>query len=813
MGRARYESLEFERLLAQLAGYAGSDLTRQLIADIELVFHPARIDENLDQTAEALRFMLEHPSVGLPDFHRLTDLTELWQLIAAGELVDTKQARAMLGFLELCGGFSALLKSLPPAEYPRLTDSAAGWVPLADLLSHTKRVFNDDGEVRDNASKDLYRIREKLRRFEADASRTVRDLLKNVRESTGEDANLAIRNNRFVVLMPRSLAASSQGTVIDYSGSGQSVYFEPATITPLNADRQHLFMEENAEVRRILQQYGMAVLSVLEPLHANLAILAKFDFIFARAKHANALKASRPRLNSDGILKLESAIHPLLSQGFVPEDLDFGESKAIIISGVNAGGKTVLLKVLGLYSLMAAIGCFVPGEANLPYVSEVFASIGDEQSTVSQLSTFTAQLHFIDGLWKFLESQPAGALPALVLMDEIGTGTEPGEGAAFAYGLLTALLEQNAMCAVTTHYDLLKTLAFEDSRAKNVCLEFDEKQLKPTYRVIDGHPGKSYALQIAERWGLDPQVISAAFQALGEEERKMAGVISELEELRQAAENTAAKLKSQSAELDELKKHNEELGEELKESKARFARHAEQVKAELKSRLDEMLGETKKKLKSKARQAARRKEEYVKSASTTSKLVREGKDALDQAVLEVVDSLDLSPPDDDEVLINVGDLVSISGSAVRGPVVEINERKGEAVIEVYGKRVGAKLKTLVHAEQGGAKPFDPLASYRRRTAVSEADVQTSDPLEAVEETLDAIDLHGQTTEEAFESLELFISRCLERNIDKVRIMHGIGTGRLRTFVQDYLRRHDHVRKVSQAEPADGGYGVTIATLK
>ncbi len=519
----RYANLEFDRLLEQLAGYAGSPLTRELIRDVEIEFHPARIEENLDQTAEALRFMDDHPAGGLPPFSQLEDLTDLIERIAAGELVDPTQARTLLRFFQVCAGFDALREALPMQRYPRLADIAAPWQSLGNLHALTRRTFSEDGDVRDSASPELSDIRSRLSRFEGEVGRSVREMLRSIKDRTGEDANLAIRGNRFVVLMPRTLVREFQGSVVDMSGSGQSIYFEPAGVATLNTERQHLFLEEDQEVRRILRDYGYQIGAHYAQLRANLAVLAKYDYIFARAKHARAIRGNRPAMNRNGRFMLRGAVHPLLFKDFVPEDMYFAEEKALIISGVNAGGKTVLLKLLGLYALMAALGCYVTGDAEIPYFSALLADIGDDQSTLSNLSTFTAHLRFLTELWDELELKRASGLPVLVLIDEVGTGTEPGEGAAFAYGLIEALLEQPVKLAVTTHYDLLKTLGLERADVKNACLEFDQEQLRPTFHVLDNQPGQSFALAIAGRWGIPERIVERAQAVLGTEERKMAG--------------------------------------------------------------------------------------------------------------------------------------------------------------------------------------------------------------------------------------------------------------------------------------------------
>ncbi|MCH7471566.1 Smr/MutS family protein [bacterium] len=808
-----YKSLEFDVLLEQLAAYAGCELTREAIRSVEVDFAPAQVDKKLDQTAEALCFLEEQPSVELPSFALLEDQTDTWDRVAAGELIDSAQARGLLCFLEVCSSFDSLLEHMPPGKFHLLNEVAASWNTLQALYSRTKRIFNEEGEVRDSASPALAKIRTRLRTFEGEVLREVGSLVDSIQEQTGEESHLTIRNNRFVVLMPRSMAGRFRGSIVDISGSGQSIYFEPEGAGKLNAERQHLFLEEDKEVRQVLREYGAGLAANLSALKADLAVLVEFDHIFARSRYARALKASRPKMSANGGFTLRGAIHPLLYKDFVPEHLAFEDERALIISGVNAGGKTVLLKLLGLYSLMAALGCYVPAEARLPYISGLHADIGDEQSTLANLSTFTAHLRFVSELWKELGRLKRADPPLLVLIDEIGTGTEPGEGAAFAYGLITALLKKPVKLAVTTHYEVLKTLAFEYDAVKNVCLEFDQEKLAPTFRVLDNQPGQSFALQIAQRWGTDQAVLSAARGVLGKEEQKMVAVIGELEKLRREAEDIRGKLAAQASELERSRGENEALNLQLKQAKQRFAQETAQVKVELERRIDELLSETKKKLKRKARQSARKQEEYVKAASKSAAVVRKQKAEAQEAVGELLKPLAIT----EEELVpvegqpQVGEIAVLHGSSVRGEVLEVNPGKGEAVLEVQGKRLSVSLKKLTRlaAVDTGFEnaPALPRTPERRNSRLETSFV------EGLAGSSDTLELHGQTVEEASETLEEFISNCLANNISTIRLMHGVGTGRLRAFIRDYLRRHKHIENVRHAGTHDGGVGVTLADLK
>ncbi|MEZ5339774.1 MAG: Smr/MutS family protein [bacterium] len=807
----QYASLEFDRLLSRISGFAGSELTRGLIKSVDVVFHPSRIEQNLDQTEEYIRFVDSNPSIERPDFGRLEDLTALWAAMASGAQIDQGEARQLIRFFALTQQFEQWRRHFSLQRYPRLSEVWAAWQGLDDLVSLTSRVFNEDGEVRDSASPELDRLRQKLRRFESEVANSLRDVLSSVEQHSGEKPMVTIRSNRFVVVMPRGMAGSFKGSIVDVSGSGQSIYFEPQQVSQLNSERQHLFIQEAQEVGRILRDYAMQVAQRRQVLGSNLAILAQTDFVIARARFSRSINGNRPLIVPGGGYRLEKAVHPLLHGEFIPEDLYFENEKALVVSGVNAGGKTVLLKLMGIYSLMACLGCFVPGQATLPVISGIMADIGDDQSTIANLSTFTGHLHFISELWKQLGEMRDRDYPLLVLIDEIGTGTEPSEGSAIAYGLIRALLEHPVLVAVTTHYDLLKTLGFERSDVKNVSLEFDQQALKATYRVLDGQPGSSYALKIARNWGIDPSVLSIAESVIGEEAGRMSGAIGEIELLRREADEQRAEAGRQTAELTRLRDENAVLNADLLEARRKVSKQAEQLKQRLEERMDELLRTTNKKLRERTRKSVKKQDDYVKAASKTARIANLRKAEFGEEFQRILAEHELpvqtvAVPDRE---LRVGDQVMIEGSALRGELLEFTKNGKECIINVSGKKLTIKVGKLSLApgqndstRQAGALQYLDRARSRAERNFREGTAESSD----------TIDLHGHTVEEATTELDVFISQCLLANIHTIRVMHGVGTGRLRTFVQSYLKRHGNVGNVRFAEMNDGGVGVTVADL-
>jgi len=802
-----YSDLEFDVFRRKLAGYAKSESGKSLALESEVVFARDRIEIALDETEEAVRFLETRPDFPGIEFEKAGDIGILLKKAHIGDILLKDDLKILREFLEVCVSVDDFAKKIKPDKEPRLCDILYPWESLGLLFGRVRSIFTPEGIVRDGASPELKKLRGKISTQERIAKKSVDSLVAKYQKEYGEDVHLSLRHNRFLVALPRGVQSEVSGMVVDLSGGGAQVLIEPEPIIELNNQRVRLVVEEEIEVRRILLDFSREVSVYEREIEANSEILAMLDFIFARARLSRDLEASRPNLY-DKSFDLIGARHPLIS-GFIPEDISLEEQyRGIIVSGVNAGGKTVLLKLIGLCTLMAYIGCFIPARpgSSVPLVGGVFADIGDDQSIAQHLSTFTSHLHFLKGLDNWLfgadpeTNLPYCSAPALVLMDEIGGGTEPTEGAALAYGVIAYLIKQPAIPILTTHYDLLKGMPYKYENIKNISLEFDESALKPTFRVIDHQPGKSFALDIAKSFGVNRMIVKSARSVMTTKDKVMADVIKQLDELRIEAEKKAVAIR-------ELEAENISLRDELKARKEEFVRESKKFKAEIEKRLDEMVADAKKRIK---RRVRRKKDAPdVKLVTDAHEIAKEVKETLSSEVDDVYEELDIERfiVDSTDRPLAIGDTVLMTEMKTMGRVLDVDEAKGRATIDVNGMRVSTKLKELSIIDR---KEYDLARKLKDRAKgykVDEVIKSTATPV--ISQTLD---LHGMTVEESREEIEPFIDAAIRAGFKEVRIMHGIGTGALKRFVGEFLRKHSHISHVRSATVAEGGVGVTIAVI-
>ncbi|MEP0814228.1 MAG: Smr/MutS family protein [bacterium] len=805
--RKSHSDLEFDEFRRKLAGYAKSARAKSLLESAKPVFDKKQIEFLLDRTQEALEFVNSRPNFSGISFGLVGEVEIVVAKARIGDIILADELKILRDFLEVCGEVDEFAKKIKPESQPRLCDLLFPWETLAALNYRFRQVFTSEGEIRDSASPLLRKLRGQLHDQERVITKRVDDLVTQYQRQYGDEVHLSLRHNRFVIALPRGAQSAISGIVVDLSGGGAQVLVEPESLIDLNNARVRLFVEEEIEVRRILLDFAREVAGYSYHIETNLEILAELDAVFARALYARQYNCTRPAIFGPNF-HLKNARHPLIA-GFVPENVRMeAPFRGLVVSGVNAGGKTVLLKLIGLHTLMAAIGSFIPADegSSVPEVGAVFADIGDDQSISQQLSTFTSHLHFLKGLDEWLygadpeTNLPYCNKPALILMDEIGGGTEPTEGAALAYGVIAYLIKQPALPVLTTHYDLLKGMAYRHTEIKNISLEFDEKTLKPTFRVIENQPGKSFALDIASTFGVNQQIIGIAKSVLDTKDKVMADAIRQLDEARVDAEKRAV-------ETRKLEEENRRLKEELKARKEEFVKESKRWKAEIEKQAAEMIDAAKKSIKSRVKRSKTASEvALVQEAHRIAKSVEK---KLDEQIEEAYEDLDIERfvvATAGRPLV-AGDAVLIAGTRTLGKILEVDETKKRANVEVNKIRVTAKLDELSLIDLGEFEAAKKLKQKAKDPGMDRRIVAAS-----AEVTKEVLDLHGKTTEESFEALEIFLDAAVRAGLTEVRIMHGIGTGALRKFVGDYLRKHSQVSHVRSAQPSEGGVGVTIAVL-
>ncbi|MFD1953660.1 endonuclease MutS2 [Paenibacillus thailandensis] len=666
---------------------------------------------------------------------------------------------------------------------------------VAELIEEHKPLEDDifacideQAEVMDNASAALASIRRELRSGES----RIREKLEQMIRSSSvqkmlQDAIITLRGDRYVIPVKQEYRANFGGIVHDQSGSGATLFIEPEAVVAMNNKLRELKAAEQREIEKILQMLTAKVAEAAESLRHNLDQLARLDFAYAKAAVAREMKASRPIMNDRGFLKLKKGRHPLIAPDkVVPIDVSLGNDyTAIIVTGPNTGGKTVSLKTIGLLSLMAMSGLFVPAEegSQLCVFDAIYADIGDEQSIEQSLSTFSSHL---TNIIRILDSMTA---KSLVLLDELGAGTDPAEGSALAIAILEHIHRKGCRIVATTHYSELKAYAYERKGIINASMEFDIATLSPTYRLLVGVPGRSNAFAIAERLGLSRDIIDHARGEVSEEDQRVESMIASLEEdrigaesERQAAESLRRELELERARHEaELRKFEEQRDkllrkaqEEAREAVAKAKREAEQIIADL------------------------RKLALEEGAAVKEHKLIEARRRLEEAAPELAKAKKKQPSKKDK--ISPGDEVAVHSLNQKGFVVELSGSK-EAVVQLGIMKMKVALDDL--------ELIKPAASVKPQQPKQAASLKrTRDDQVRME-----LDLRGANLEEALIEVDRFLDESFLAGMGQVYIIHGKGTGVLRNGIQEYLRRHSHVKSYRLGAYGEGGAGVTVAELK
>jgi DNA mismatch repair protein MutS2 len=671
---------------------------------------------------------------------------------------------------------------------PELFRISSQIVELKELDQKIRQCIDENAQVRDHASPELARVRADIRTGEA----RVRERLEQiVRSAAGQkmlqDQIITIRNDRYVIPVKQEYRSHFGGIVHDQSASGATLFIEPESVVELNNRLRELHAREKREVEKILLDLSRKVGEHAEQLQENAEALGKLDFIFAKAGLAYALKASRPLLNDRGFIRLKRARHPLLDPArVVPIDVELGdEATAIIITGPNTGGKTVTLKTVGLLSLMAASGLFIPAEdgSEMCVFDAVYADIGDEQSIEQSLSTFSSHMSNIIRILRNMTPK------SLVLLDELGAGTDPAEGSALAISLLEYIHGMGCRVIATTHYSELKAYAYEREGVLNASMEFDIRTLSPTYRLLVGVPGRSNAFAIAERLGLSRRIIEEARKRLGEDEQRVETMIASLEENRVTAE-----AERQTAER--LRREVESLRAQLAEEKRKFAEQKEKLmrKAEQEARsiverarreADEIIAEL-------------RRMAMEEQASIKEHKLAEARRRLNEAEPDLpVRRRESRPAGRKTRPPEPGDEVLVRSLGQKGAVLDVSGKEAQVQIGVLKMKVPLDDLELVETKHGKAEV--KVAATVRRARPDQ--VRTE------------LDLRGATLEDAVLEVSKFLDEAMLANLGTVRIIHGKGTGVLRQGIQENLRRHKHVKSFRLGEIGEGGSGVTVVELR
>ena len=797
--KKRYTVLEYYKVTEMLSERAISSGAKQSALNLEPTSDLTEIEKNQAETAEAVSVCLRK---GTPPFTNTAKIEEPVTYAEKGGSISMKQLIEINVALSTANRVRSFLRSdIPEAlSIKRLSESLSIFQDIETTISNS---IISDTEMSDSASSVLKNIR---RNISIQNEKIRSSLSKYVTSSAYDDVLMdkliTMRNDRFVIPVKQEAASKFPGIVHDRSKGGATVFIEPQIVVDMNNKLRELQLEEASEIERILAEISGEIGMVAEEIRNNQRILARLDFIFAKANLACDMKADKPTISEDGKVEIINARNPLIdSDVVVPISITFGgDERILIVTGPNTGGKTVTLKTVGLFILMAKAGLHVPASRSIiPNVNNVFADIGDEQSIEQSLSTFSSHMKNIVELLADTDED------SIVLLDELGAGTDPAEGAALAISILETLRAKNCLAMATTHYTELKKYAIATEGVENASMEFDISTLSPTYRVLMGNPGRSNAFEISRKLGLPDEIIDKAKYYLDNETIAFDDVMTEIEQDRKAAI-------SERQETERLRKSIEEKENELSEKLGKIDKKKEEILSKAKIQAMDTIEEA-----SEYAEVVRAElKEIIKEARNAGNsdgyadLLRRADD--ERKTLRNLDAdykskIEEAPKNEkpgkklDASKIEIGSRVKIVSTGINGEVLTLPDEKGRLTVLAGALKMSVKIDDLLKIEDGKSKKSS--GSSGRYAKIVRTKMDSISP---------SIDLHGKNLDEAEMLVDKYLDNALLAGLNEVSINHGRGEGVLKNGIRRMLKGHKHVTKFRPGRFDEGGEGVTIVTL-
>ena len=792
-----YKALEFNKILDKLAAYTENASVKEKILNIEqLGFADALLAQK--ETTEAVTTLLKlgNPPVSLSvkEVTAYARRAEQSGVLHINELLDISKflytSRRIKQYLQETADECITLKGIG--------DSIITAKTLEDKINSC--IISDE-EIADDASSELSAIRRKIRSLNG----RIKEILNNMIKSSHykqflQDPVVTMRSDRYVIPVKSENKSEIPGIVHDTSSSGATVFVEPMSVVNNNNEIRDLKNKEEQEIERILAELSSYVAENSHTIFVNYNALIHLDFIFCKGKLSLDMNATEPIINQKGIIRLKRARHPLIDKdAVVANDIMLGKGyDTLVITGPNTGGKTVTLKTIGLFSLMAAAGLHIPAQDNsdVALFEKIFADIGDEQSIEQSLSTFSS--HMVN-IVKILNSVNKNSL---VLFDELGGGTDPTEGAALAIAVIEYLRSRNVRIVATTHYSELKIYALSTEGVENASCEFDVNSLKPTYKLLIGVPGKSNAFAISRRLGLNEEVLSRANNILSDEDIKFEDVITDLEESRAIARKERDEAYRTKKELKELRQQVEKDRIKLKENKARIMEEAHREAKILIMDAKEEANRIIKDLEKIREQSHINSEKLNKTTAKARQKLKTREESIDKAMERVKKPKKtyVDPPKD----LKPGATVKIVDMDQEATVLKAPDKDGKVKVQAGIIKMDVHITNLRKIDN-----FSEVSKAMAEKYVKSTSVYVSKTKDVSTE----IDVRGQMLEEAIMNVEKFLDDCYLAGISPVNIIHGKGTGVLRTGIQERLRRHKYVKSYRRGKYGEGEDGVTVVELK
>jgi DNA mismatch repair protein MutS2 len=799
-------ALEFDRIVEAVRDFALTPMGAERLARLQPSTDARTVSQLLAATTETARYIDAH---GVFPLRATGDLPQILTALAVeGRALEALRLLALASFLDSIDESRAGIRRAP-GSFPLLEAASGGAASFKNETSHTREKIEPSGEVVDNASAELKMIRDRLRKQRTRLRSTLESYLRGKDTAKYlQDQVVTERNGRYVLVVKAEHRAGIPGIVHGTSTSGASLFLEPLSTVEINNDIVALEEQEAEEVRRILLALTDAFRQRAGDMQRTIEAATELDVLQARARFSNSIDGIEPVLTTDGAFELQAARHPLLKSPVPVTIKVIPAATILLITGPNTGGKTVALKTAGLLAVMAQAGLRIPAAegSRLPVFRSLFADIGDEQSIEASLSTFSAHITNIASMDRGLMT------PALVLLDEVGSGTDPIEGGALGVAIVDHFRKRGATLIATSHYDALKTYASTTEGVASAAFGFDTETFAPTYRLLYGSPGRSLALEMAGRLGLNPSVVAAARENLSAREAQLAEHLAKIDRDMRALEHdqrlaarereTLREAEARMHQREDALRQREEsarrrLSEELEKDVRNARREIDQVIAELKSKSAAIAnaprlvstGET-----GTARSDARAAVDAVASRALGGEALRDDQ-SLDPQSSRIPQSV-IHNGD----AVAVGDRVIVGGLGLEALVTSVHD--GTAELDVRGKRMRASVRDL--------RVISPAAA---QTTPQPARVRVNVELQPREAAASDLNVIGCSVDEAITRAERFLDESLLTDQRVIRLIHGYGTGQLKRALTGFLQQHPLVARFATAPPEQGGGGVTVVELK
>lgn len=793
MNQKALETLEYRKIIAQLKREMGSAASAKLADELTPLTSEKIIKEELRSTTEAVDLIVRKGPIPTGGLY---DIREALLLAKKGGSLTMRQLLEVQNVLGISSEVVAFMHddALPELKYiGEMVDLIVEFTALEKEIS---RCILTEDEMADNASPKLKDIRRNIhQQNQAIKNKLSRIITSSSNKTYLQDAIVTMRDGRYVIPVKQEYRSFFPGMVHDQSKGGATLFIEPQGVVELNNKLRELEVEEQLEIARILAELSSRVAEHYREIRSNLELLTKLDFIMAKGKLSCKMHASEPKIDTDGELRLISARHPLIEyKKAVPVDIRIGgDYRTLIITGPNTGGKTVSLKTAGLLVMMAQSGLHIPAShaSTLPIFGEVFADIGDEQSIEQSLSTFSSHMKNIVSIID------KASYDSLVLVDELGAGTDPTEGAALAIAILERFYDSGALTMATTHYNELKKYALATSGVENAAMEFDVETLTPTYRLLIGVPGKSNAFEISKKLGLSESVIERASEHIKHGDMEFENVISSIEDDKRKAAADRLDAESMRAEIEERLKKLEEKEKAISEKRA-------DIIAEAKREARELLRETKSAVKDVQKDLRRLQKSGAHTNLNTGALeksrrkINEAEDLVSEKVVKQVNSEPVSAD-----TLKIGDRVKLLTIGQNGTILSLPDEKGNLMINIGALKIKARLQDLMLINEGKDRKPQAKSSSKYGSLLRSKSSSVSA----------SINVMGKNLEDALADVEKYLDDVYMAGLDMVSIIHGRGGGILKDGIRQMLKRKKYVDSYGAASYNDGGEGVTIVRMK